>query len=97
MGWAEASLGGLLTPWWCLSAAIMQCSALFPGTSQAAAGLWPLYRSIVHHLAQQHMYAVIFSPLYLVSLYLLLEEIFVQVCRHYSKKSWVSAYLTYIP
>ena len=24
---------------------------------------------IVHHLAQQHMYAVIFSPLYLVSLY----------------------------
>ena len=37
-----------------------------------------LYR-IVHHLAQQHMYAVIFSPLYLVSLYLLLEEMFVKV------------------
>ena len=37
-----------------------------------------LYRT-VHHLAQQHMYAVIFSPLYLVSLYLLLEEMFVKV------------------
>ena len=29
---------------------------------------------IVHHLAQQHMYTVIFSPLYVVSLYFVAGE-----------------------
>ena len=63
------SLGGPPTP-----LVVPECgdhAALCFCSWRSRSGGWfvALLYLIVHHLAQQHMYAVIFSPLYLVSLY----------------------------